>query len=105
MEVRSPDPAANPYLAFALLLAAGLEGVEQALPLPPPVDGEATALALLPDSLAAALALAESSAFVTGVLGEEMLNAYGALKREEVARFQRCGDPEEFYRENYFRFY
>ena len=40
MELRSPDPSVNPYLAFALILTAGLDGIENNLSLQPPVDAD-----------------------------------------------------------------
>ena len=72
LEVRSPDPLANPYLAYALLIHAGLDGIEAGLTPPPPVncnlysaDSSATApLAKLPASLTEARALAAGSAFI-----------------------------------------
>ena len=77
MELRSPDPAANPYLAFALIIAAGLDGIEAALPLPAAVDADlytadesvTGTLTLLPCSLDEAAALAQASSFVKDVLG------------------------------------
>lgn len=72
LEVRSPDPLANPYLAYALLIHAGLDGIETGMTPPPPVNGNlfradaATTekLARLPASLSKARALAKDSAFI-----------------------------------------
>lgn len=71
-ELRSPDPAANPYLAFALMIQAGLRGIGEALELPPAADlnlyqADREALArfrLLPQDRAAAIEAARSSAFI-----------------------------------------
>lgn len=75
MELRSPDPAANPYLAFALLIHAGLDGVEKNLPLPPEVttdlfakNADVEGLQVLPASLEEALETAKKSAFFASVL-------------------------------------
>jgi glutamine synthetase len=113
MELRSPDPSMNPYLAFALIIAAGLEGMEKQLTLPPAVDADLyTAdesitgrLTELPNSLEQAVRLAENSTFVRAVIGEELLAKYIALKNEEVAAFAAAGDKTVFYRERYFRLY
>ncbi len=110
MELRSPDPSLNPYLGFALIIAAGLEGVEQGLPLPPAVDldlfavesGAAKGLTPLPDSLEAALSLTQKSAFVKGVLGETLLGKYLALKEEEAAAARAAEDQVRFCKERYF---
>ena len=110
MELRSPDPSVNPYLALALVIASGLDGIENALPLPPNVDVdlyEADAsvtgtLAQLPESLDKAIATAESSDFVKGVIGQEFLSRYLAGKREEAAAFAAAEDKAAFYRERYF---
>ena len=84
MELRSPDPAANPYLAFALLIHAALDGIEKRLILPPPADlnlfsAPADVLARyasLPDTLAAACLQANNSAFIRGILPPTVIAAY-----------------------------
>ena len=84
VELRSPDPAANPYIAFALLIQAGLDGLRRSLPLPPSADlnlYEASAEQLkafrrLPASLEEARAAAASSAFVRDHLPPVILAAY-----------------------------
>lgn len=84
VELRSPDPTANPYLAFALLIYAGLDGIRRALPLPPSADFniyEAPAAQLaayrhLPRSLEEARRAAGASQFVRTHLPPEILAAY-----------------------------
>jgi len=84
MELRSPDPMLNPYLAFALIIAAGLDGIERSMNLPPAVDADLYAadntvtstLDTLPASLEEAIELAKNSAFIKDVLGEELLLKY-----------------------------
>jgi len=112
MELRSPDPSINPHLAFALILAAGLEGIENGLVLPPAVDadlytageGVVKDLALLPDSLEKSICLAKDSAFVKSVIGEELLAKYLAVKEAEAAGFSAAEDKNAFYRERYFNY-
>lgn len=85
VELRSPDPTANPYLAFALLIHAALDGLQNQLPLPPSADlnlYEAPAEQLaryerLPVSLEEARAAATESEFVRAHVPEAILSAYG----------------------------
>lgn len=110
MELRSPDPSISPYIAFALIIAAGLDGIENALPLPAAVDVDlytaeedvTKSLTLLPDSLDKAICLARNSELVKSVVGEEMLQKYIAIKEAESAAFAAASDKVEFYRERYF---
>lgn len=110
MELRSPDPSLNPYLAFALIMAAGLAGIQSNMALPEAVDADLYAagesvtnsLALLPGCLEEAIALAENSTLVKKVIGEELLGKIIALKKEDVAAFSAAGDKAAFYRERYF---
>lgn len=84
LELRSPDPEANPYLAFTLLIYAGLYGLTKKLPLPPPADVnfftlDKAALAefkRLPSTLEEAKVQAKASAFVQEHLPESLINAY-----------------------------
>ena len=83
-ELRSPDPAANPYLAFALLIYAGLEGIQTGAKLPAPADinlfkADAKTLAKfqkLPDSLPAAKEKARDSAFVKAHIPASVLEIF-----------------------------
>ena len=84
IELRSPDPAGNPYLSFALILAAGLDGVKRGLVAPSPTnvnlftaDASITSkLRQLPRTRAEAAELAKNSAFVRSVLPEGIINAF-----------------------------
>ena len=86
-ELRSADSAANPYLAYALLIYAGLHGIENGLVLPPASDlnlytapaETLKTLRTLPGSLKEAAALAEASAFVKAHLPDSVLRAYTRL--------------------------
>ena len=84
MELRSPDPACNPYLAFALVLAAAMEGITEVTPLQAPLDDSGS----LPESLEEAISLAEKSAFIREVLPENVIDAYLAEKKKTAARFE-----------------
>jgi glutamine synthetase len=64
MQVASPDPTCNAYLAYALLIRAALEGMENGETLPPPVDSDWGDAPMLPESLPDAIAAAKSSAFI-----------------------------------------
>ncbi|MCR4934986.1 MAG: glutamine synthetase family protein [Oscillospiraceae bacterium] len=84
LELRSPDALANPYLAFALLICACLDGIARGLPLPDPADfnllrassAALTQFETLPASLAEASALAGNSAFVRAHVPELLLRSY-----------------------------
>lgn len=83
-ELRSPDPLANPYLAYTLLIHAGLDGIKKKLPLQPALDANlytASAdvtrkLDRLPIHLKEAAQYAEESEFIRSVLPEEVIKAY-----------------------------
>lgn len=91
IELRSPDPSCNQYTALALIIAAGLEGIEQKLELCPPKDvdlfkasaTDITGLESLPLSLDEALILASSSAFVRRYIPECALNSFVSVKTQE----------------------
>jgi glutamine synthetase len=93
IEYRAPDPACNPYLTFALILAAGLKGIEEGYVLPDesednafeltPAERAAAGIDRLPSSLGEALALMESSELVADTLGEHLFAFFLANKRKE----------------------
>ncbi|MDP9395048.1 MAG: glutamine synthetase family protein [Actinomycetota bacterium] len=109
VEVRSPDSACNPYLAFAVLLAAGLKGVEQGYELPEGAednvweltDAERRALGItpLPANLSDAIALMESSELVAETLGEHVFDFFLRNKRAEWEEYRR--QVTAFERERY----
>ena len=110
MELRSPDPSLNPYLAFALLLSAGLDGVDKELSLPSPVDVDlykadesiTDRLVSLPNSLDKAIELAENSNFIRDIIDDETLSKYLAIKKEEATESSAAEDKDHFYTERYF---
>ena len=79
IELRSPDPTANPYLAFALAVRAGLRGIESGLTPPQAEGADAPGLSLLPSSLAEARRLASESAFLRSCLPETVIASYMGL--------------------------
>lgn len=94
IELRSPDPAANPYLAFAAMLAAGLKGIEEGLQLPPAVEyadvvGKSDAqlrregIPTMPATLGEAVDLFEESQLMREVLGAHIHSFLVSEKRQE----------------------
>ncbi len=107
IEVRFPDPTANSYLAFAALLMAGLDGVQNKIHPGDPIDKnlydlppeEAAKVPTVAHSLDMALeALDKDREFLTrgGVFTNDMIDAYIELKMEEVTRFRMTTHPVEF---------
>ena len=92
-ELRCPDPACNPYLTFAVMLHAGLEGIEKSYKLPEPMEknlyhlsGEERkelGIGSLPDSLGEAVLVAEQSKLVKKALGEHVFGRFIELKKKE----------------------
>jgi len=93
IEFRSPDPACNPYLAFSVMLAAGLDGIEKGLKPPKPVEEnvyemseaqrQKRGIGTLPASLLEAILLSEKSKLVREALGEHVFEAFIQNKKIE----------------------
>ena len=106
--MRSLDPACNPYLAFAVMLAAGLKGIEEGYELPPGAeddvwsltDAERRAMGIepLPSSLAEAIAVMEESELVAETLGEHVFDFFLRNKRAEWDDYRRQVTPFELER-------
>jgi glutamine synthetase type I len=107
IEVRFPDPTANPYLAFSAMLLAGLDGIQNKIHPGDPIDKnlydlppeEARKVPNVCSSLEQALdELAKDRAFLTkgGVFSDDMLDAYIDLKMEEVTTFRMTTHPVEY---------
>jgi glutamine synthetase len=109
VEVRSPDPAANPYLAFAVLLAAGMKGIEEEYELPPEAGDNllemteaelrAAGIRSLPVDLHEALTAMEGSELVAEALGEHVFEYFLRNKHRDWDSYQRYVSP--FERERY----
>lgn len=107
-EFRSPDPACNPYLAFSLMLSAGLEGIEEGYSLPDPVEGDIYHMSIeerkklnidsLPGSLIEAIALAEKSELVRKTLGDHIFHNFIESKKVEWDDYRKCVHPYEIER-------
>ncbi|MBO8139650.1 MAG: type I glutamate--ammonia ligase [Thermosipho sp. (in: Bacteria)] len=97
LEYRSPDPSCNPYLAFSVLIAAGLEGIENKITPPEPVDKNVYRLnkkereffdiKTLPKSLERAIYEAENDPLIKDVLGEHVFNKFIKMKQKEFEEF------------------
>ena len=108
IEFRAPDPACNPYLAFSLMLAAGLKGIDEGYDLPPEAtdniyrltDEErlAEGITSLPGSLRDALDAMERSELVAEALGEHVFEYFLTNKRREWADYKAYVTPFEIER-------
>ncbi len=97
-EFRCPDPACNPYLAFTVMLAAGMKGIEQGYELPEPVEEdifemteaerEAAGITSLPGDLAEAIAETEKSELVREALGDHIFTKFIENKKIEWDRYR-----------------
>ena len=110
VELRNPDPAANPYLAFACMLAAGLAGIEEELPLQDPTEGldlfelsrqdlRKQGVRTLPESLGEAVELFAESELMKKTLGEHIHGYLVEAKRAEWNEYQ--GTVSEWERNRY----
>ncbi len=98
IEFRSPDPACNPYLAFAVMLAAGLKGIENEYPLAEPVEEDIyeftpekrrkMKINELPGNLFEAVSLVENSQLVREALGDHIFNKFIENKKIEWDRYR-----------------
>ena len=97
-ELRCPDPSCNPYLAFAGMLHAGLEGIEKGYELPEPMEKnlydlthderEAAGIEQLPETLGEAIEITAESELVKKALGDHIFPRYVELKREEWEEYR-----------------
>jgi glutamine synthetase len=98
IEVRSPDPACNPYLAFAMMLAAGLKGIDEKIEPPAPVEKDIFKLSekerkelsidCLPGTLEEAIRVFEGSQLAKETLGEHIFHSLIANKKVEWDRYR-----------------
>jgi len=90
VEMRSGEPAANPYLYLAANIAAGLDGISRSLAPPDPVEADpyATQAPPLPTSLAAAVEALDGDSFYRKAFGDTLIDYLVMLKRSEVKRYE-----------------
>jgi glutamine synthetase len=98
IEFRSPDPACNPYLAFSVMLAAGLEGIEKNYQVPEPIEENIYEMSederkrrgvnVLPASLLEAILLTEKSELVRKALGDHVFDAFIQNKKIEWNQYR-----------------
>ena len=98
VELRSPDPACNPYLAFAAMLACGLEGMEKSYEFPDPVEGnifkmtqeerDHHGIGSLPRNLGTAIEETENSEIIRRALGDHVFDCFIELKKKEWDDYQ-----------------
>ena len=98
MEYRSPDPACNPYFTFAVMLAAGLKGIEKGYELPPPVEEDIFEMSekerkkhgidSLPGNLLEAIQLTEKSELVRETLGDHIFQKFIENKKIEWDQYR-----------------
>ncbi len=116
IENRLGEPSANPYLYVLSQIVSGLDGIDQGrAPPPPDTEPYAADRAMLPKSLAEALALLEGDALYKDQLGDAFIDYYLRIKRTEIARYERAlkdtgvdraGDlPTDWEQDEYFDFF
>ena len=98
VELRSIDPACNPYLAYAVILEAGMKGIEEGYELPPEAEDDvwtltekerkALGIDALPKSLYDAIAVAERSELLAETLGEHVYDFFLRNKRKEWEEYR-----------------
>ncbi|GAB4509189.1 MAG: type I glutamate--ammonia ligase [Anaerolineae bacterium] len=97
LELRCPDPSTNPYLAAAVMLAAGLDGIEHRMSLPDPIEetllmqkrSRLRKMEILPSSLGEALDVLSQNDIILGALGPYIGDRFLTAKRQEVEEYNR----------------
>ncbi len=105
VELRSPDLTCNPYLSFAIILAAGLDGIETKMTSPPAMEKnifqmikeerEVDGVDSLPGSLAEDVALLKCNSLAMNVLGEHVFSRFIEAKEKEWDEFRTRVTPRE----------
>jgi glutamine synthetase len=90
VEMRSGEPAANPYLYLASNIAAGADGISRGLTPPPPVEADpyGASAPMLPVSLATAVKALEADGFYRSAFGDTLIDYLVLMKRAEIARYE-----------------
>ena len=97
-ELRCPDPSANPYLTFAVMLAAGLDGIKQGMEVPPPIEEnlwefdeekmQKHKVEMVAENLAKALEYLKKDEIIRGALGEHCFHQFYKAKLKEWDRYR-----------------
>lgn len=111
MELRSPDPSTNPYLAFSLVISAGFYGIENQLTLAESTNADlyhadrsiTDSLVRLPEHLGEALDLVKESEFVKNTLNEELLDRFVQIKNQELEAYCNATNKSDHFFNSYFR--
>ncbi len=103
MQLRSADPSCNPYIAYALLLFAGAEGIERGLRLPKELDvNNAGEVERLPEDLMSAIELAKNSDFIARYIPRKTLNKFFEYKENIYRNYSLSKDKDAFMTKAYF---
>lgn len=108
IELRSPDMSCNPYLAIALIIYAGIDGIERKLALPPAADfsrgtlSDCSGACCLPADLGEAVAAARESAFTRKVLPPNIITKYLDFKEAEWNKYTSAKDKADYFSKHYF---
>lgn len=90
IEIRNPDATCNPYLALALILAAGMEGIEKKMTPPPEISAQTTEPDTLPLTLGEAIRAYSEDPFVKEILGDPVYTRFLEAKKAEWKDFRTC---------------
>ncbi len=103
MQLRSADPSCNPYIAYALLLFAGAEGIENKLKLADEANiQDLSAADCLPEDLMSAIESAKNSEFIARYIPKKTLDKFFEFKSAEYKSYSLSKDKDEFAHELYF---
>lgn len=111
IELRNPDPSLNPYLAFALIINAGLDGIENNVLLGPSVDENlyeadekiTSSLVRLPSTLEEALQISANSSFINRIIGKDLNSEYTKCKLRELVELESSPNKDLFIFNQYFK--
>ncbi|MDE5549543.1 MAG: glutamine synthetase, partial [Clostridia bacterium] len=103
MQLRSADPSCNPYIAYALLLFAGAEGIEKKMKLGKEADiSDLSGIDTLPEDLVKAIEEVKSSEFIARYIPQKTLEKFLEYKNEEYSKYSLSKDKDGFLTREYF---
>ena len=104
MQLRSADPSCNPYIAYALLLFAGAEGIEKGLKLSKEADiNSLNEVDSLPEDLMSAIEAAKNSEFIARYIPKGTLDKFFEYKQDEYGQYSLSKDKDSFVTKTYFK--